>query len=74
LTNNKLNNASVLMFSNKITNFFLSGDVSCVLYHGTSKAVMLDKKVFDSDFISNFENAILFVLRNIKTKAEIIKL
>jgi ATP-dependent DNA helicase RecG len=72
LTENKPNNACALLFSKKVTNFFLSGDISCVLYQGTSKLNMLDKKVFDSDFISNFENTVLFILRNIKTKAEII--
>ena len=32
---------------------------------------MLDKKVFEEDFFSNFDNALNFVLRNIRTKAEI---
>ena len=35
---------------------------------------MLDKKVFESDFLSNFENAVLFILRNTKTRADIINL
>jgi ATP-dependent DNA helicase RecG len=61
LTDGKPNNACALMFSNRITNFFLSADISCVLYQGTSKADMLDKKVFDIDFISNFENAVVYI-------------
>ena len=74
LTNNIPNNACTLLFPHKVTKFFLSGDISCVLYQGDSKAVMLDKKVFDADFISNFENAVLFILRNTRTKADIINL
>lgn len=74
LTDGKPNNACALMFSNKITKFFLSADISCVLYQGTSKANMLDKKVFDLDFISNFENSVLFILRNIRTRADIVEM
>ena len=69
LTDSKINNACVLLFANKVTKFFLSADISCVLYQG--KSTMLDKKVFDEDFFSNFDNALKFVLRNIRTKAEI---
>ncbi len=74
LTNNIPNNACALLFSIKITKFFLNADISCVLYQGDTKAVMLDKKVFEADFISNFENALLFILRNTRTKADIINL
>jgi ATP-dependent DNA helicase RecG len=74
LTNDTPNNACALLFSKKITKYFLNADISCVLYQGNSKAVMLDKKVFDADFISNFENSLLFILRNTKTKADIINL
>jgi len=72
LTENKSNNACVLLFPHRVTKFFLSADISCVLYSGNSKLSMLDKKEFNADFISNFENALNFILRNIKTKAEII--
>lgn len=74
LTNEIPNNACALLFSKKITKFFLNADISCVLYQGDTKAVMLDKKVFESDFLSNFENALLFILRNTKTKADIVNL
>ena len=74
LTDNKPNNACVLLFPHRVTKFFLSADISCVLYKGNNKAEMLDKKVFDADFISNYENALIFILRNIKNKAEIIDL
>lgn len=74
LTNDKPNNACALLFSKRITKLFLNADISCVLYQGNTKAVMLDKKVFDADFLSNFENAVLFILRNTKTKADIINL
>ena len=74
LTNDIPNNACALLFSKRITKFFLNADISCVLYQGDTKAVMLDKKVFESDFLSNFENAVLFILRNTKTRADIINL
>ena len=72
ITDEKPNNACVLLFPHKVTKFFLSGDISCVLYAG--KSTMLDKKVFDADFISNFENAVQFILRNTRTKADIVGL
>lgn len=44
LTNDIPNNACALLFSKRITKFFLNADISCVLYQGDTKAVMLDKK------------------------------
>ncbi len=72
LTDEKPNNACALLFPHRVTKFFLSADISCVLYSGNSKLSMLDKKEFNADFISNFENALTFILRNIRTSAEIV--
>jgi len=71
LTEDKPNNACVLLFSHRITKFFLSGDISCVLYKTENKSEMLDKKEFNADFISNFDNAVSFILRNTRTLVEI---
>ncbi|MDD3176069.1 MAG: putative DNA binding domain-containing protein [Candidatus Nanoarchaeia archaeon] len=71
LTEDKPNNACALLFSNRITKFFLSGDIVCILYKGNSKLSMLDKKEFNADFISNFDNAFTFVMRNIRLNASI---
>ena len=71
LTKNNPNNACVLLFSKKVTNFFMSADISCVLYKKNNKVEMLDKKEFGADFISNFNNAVLFVLRNTRTVVKI---
>ncbi|MGE0793303.1 MAG: RNA-binding domain-containing protein [Candidatus Woesearchaeota archaeon] len=69
--NGKITNACVLLFPYKVTKFFLNADVSCAIYLGTTKATILDRKDFDEDFISNFDNAVLFVERNTRTKATI---
>lgn len=69
LTDSKPNNACVLLFSDRISDFFLNSVISCVLYSGTERVHILDKKEFDSGFLPNFDEAVNFVLRNIRTRA-----
>ena len=68
ITEGKLNNAGVLFFSRRISKFFLNSIVGCVLYAGSTKLKILDKAEFDEDFVSNFNNAVIFVLRNLRTE------
>ncbi len=67
-TDNKLNNTGVMFFSHNISKFFLNAVIGCVLYEGTSKTKILDKAEFDEDFVSNFNNAVIFALRNLRTE------
>jgi len=67
LKNDYLVNAGVLMFCDKISKFFLQGKVTCVLFEGTSSNI-IDKKEFNSDLISNYENAYNFIISKLNTK------
>lgn len=66
ITEEKMNNTGVLFFSHRISKFFLNSIIGCVLYEGTAKTKILDKKEFDADFVSNFNNAVIFALRNLR--------
>ncbi|MCK5624782.1 putative DNA binding domain-containing protein [Candidatus Pacearchaeota archaeon] len=68
LKNNYLTNAGVLMFCHRVSKFFLQGKVTCVLFEGTSRSNIIDKKEFDGDLISNYENAYNFILSKLNTK------
>ncbi|VVB58333.1 Putative DNA-binding domain protein [Candidatus Anstonella stagnisolia] len=63
-----LKNAGVLFFANSITKFFLNATVVCVLYEGTDKYQILDMKEFNSDILSNFENALIYLRSKLNTK------
>lgn len=67
LKNNYLVNAGVLMFCHRVSKFFLQGKVTCVLFEGTSSNI-IDKKEFDADLISNYENAYNFIASKLNTK------
>ena len=68
MTGGKLNNAGVLFFSNNISKYFLNAIIGCVLYEGKTKSKILDKQEGDADFVSNFNNAVTFALRNLRTE------
>ena len=67
IENNKLRNAGVLFFSSRITNFFMNAVISCVLYQGNTKTNIIDKKEFNADILSNFENSYNFILSKLNT-------
>jgi len=60
----KLTNAGVLFFSRDIDFLLNHAMVVCVLYKGTSKVDILDKKDFTGNLLDNIENALLFVKRH----------
>lgn len=63
-----IKNAGILLFSRKITRFFLNATLSCFLYMGTSKYKILDKKEFDEDILSNYNNAIKYLTAHLNTE------
>ena len=67
IENNKLKNAGVLFFCDKIKKFFLQGTVACVLYEGDTKTNIIDHKIFDEDILSNNENAYNYILSKLNT-------
>jgi len=62
LTEKGINNAGVLFFCNEIKRFVLQANISCVLYEGTKRVNIISRKDFDSDILSNYENAYEFIL------------
>ena len=56
-----MKNAGVLLFCKRITKFFSNATITCVLYQGKDKYKILDRKEFDSDIYSNFQNAFLYL-------------
>ena len=69
---NKLFNAGVLFFCNKVTTFFNRADIVCVLWKGNEKVNIIDMHEFNSDFISNYENSFKYLVSKLNTK-QIIK-
>ena len=67
LEENHLKNAGVLFFCDKIAKFFMQGIVSSVLYEGRTKTNIIDKKDFDADILSNYENAFNFIISKLNT-------
>jgi ATP-dependent DNA helicase RecG len=72
LENGKLTNAGVLFFSKSTEFLLLQAKVVCVLYKGTEKLNILDKKDFYGNIVQNIEDGIMFVKRhtNIEYKIE----
>ena len=66
LEDDKLKNAGVLLFCHRITKFFRNAKITCVLYKGNDKVKILDRKDFDADLHSNYQNAVSFLQRNLK--------
>ena len=62
-----LKNAGVLFFCSRITKFFMGATITCVLYQGTNKTNILDKKEFNADVLSNYDNALLYTISKLNT-------
>jgi ATP-dependent DNA helicase RecG len=63
-----MKNAGVLLFSNKITDFFLQATITCVLYRGKTKYKILDRKEYDGNIYSNYENSIIYLQSKLNTE------
>ncbi|PIN76891.1 transcriptional regulator [Candidatus Woesearchaeota archaeon CG10_big_fil_rev_8_21_14_0_10_36_11] len=68
LKNNHLKNAGVLLFSKDVQKFFLKGIITCVLYEGTDKVNIIDKKDFTKDLYSNYSDAINYIKSKLNTR------
>ena len=63
-----IKNSGILLFARKVTRFFINATITCCIFKGESKVEILDRKEFDSDIYSNYENAILYLQKNLKTR------
>ena len=52
-----MTNAGALVFAKDVSKFFLQASVVCVLFQGTGKSKVLDKRVFADGVASDFEGA-----------------
>lgn len=64
----KMKNAGVLLFAKDITKFFLKSIITCVLYQGTDKVNIIDKKDFTKDLYSNYRDAIDYLKSKLNTQ------
>ncbi|MBA2864417.1 RNA-binding domain-containing protein [Methanococcus maripaludis] len=63
-----LKNAGVLYFCNNSTKFFRNAHITCVLYEGTSKLNILDRKDFSKDIYSNFNDSFEYICSKLNTE------
>lgn len=69
-----LNNAGILFFGKHPAFYFPHSIITCVLYKGTEKLYILDRKDFDSDLISNIEDTIIFLQKHLNISYQITSL
>ncbi len=63
-----IKNAGVLLFCKEITKFFINATITCVLYQSRDKYKILDRKEFDTDLYSNFQNTVLYLQSKLNTE------
>ncbi len=66
-----LNNAGALFFAKEPKRFIRQSEVTCVLFQGTSKADILDRKDMQGTLFENVEQAMVFLKRHLSLRYEI---
>lgn len=69
-----LNNAGLLFFSAPLTPHLFYATITCALYKGNEKVMILDRKDYAGDLISNIEDTILFLQKHLNLRYEITSL
>lgn len=64
-------NAAILLFGKNMERFIPQGIITCVLYKGTDKVFIIDRKDYKNDIISNYNEAMAFLYRHLKLRYEI---
>ena len=67
----KFKNAGVLFFCDNVEKFFRQAIITCVLYKGTDKYKIIDRKDFIEDALSNYHNTMGFLFRNLRLEYKI---
>jgi ATP-dependent DNA helicase RecG len=65
------NNAGVIFFAKQPRLFHLQSRITCLLFEGTSRVDILDRKDFDLGVADNVEGAMTFLKRNLPLRYEI---
>ncbi len=68
IRNGTMKNAGVLLFAKEITQFFLKATITCVLYQGTDKVNIIDKKEFTKDLYSNYQETLNYLMSKLNTQ------
>lgn len=68
LKNDQLKNAGVLIFAKEVTRFFLQATITCVLYRGTTKYKILDRKEHTGDIVTNFKETMVYLESKLNTE------
>jgi len=68
LKNGYLTNAGVLLFCKKVTKFLLNATITCVLFQGRDKYKILDRKEFDGDLYSNYQDTVTYLQSKLNTE------
>jgi ATP-dependent DNA helicase RecG len=67
-----LNNAAVLFFAKNPRRFHIHSRITCLLFHGTTKSRILDRRDFDGGLVENVEGAMTFLQRHTSVRYEIV--
>lgn len=65
---NRLKNAGILLFCKKVTKFFNHATVTCLTFQGKERLKILDRKEFDANLYSNFQNAFNYLKEKLNTE------
>jgi ATP-dependent DNA helicase RecG len=60
-------NAGVLFFAHEVRRFFNQAYVTCILFRGTDRIDVLDRKDFAGGVVSDIEESLCFIERNTRT-------
>jgi len=64
------NNLALLFFAKNLNDFYYHTVVTCALYQGREKAVVLDRKDYNSDLVSNVDLAMNFIRQYLPLRYE----
>jgi len=64
------NNLAVLFFAKNLSDIYYHTVVTCALYQGREKAVVLDRKDYNSDLVSNVDLAMNFIKQYLPVRYE----
>ncbi|MBU1720795.1 MAG: hypothetical protein KKA07_17145 [Bacteroidetes bacterium] len=64
------NNAGVLFFSKELNRVYEHTAITCVLFDGTERIEVLNRKEFNEDIITNIEETLRFILKELKVRYE----
>jgi ATP-dependent DNA helicase RecG len=71
LKNNRMTYAGSLLLGRTASLYVPGASINCCLFQGTTKTKILDQKIYDADFLSNYQAAVNYLLAHLDTAYEI---